>query len=257
MADIIRSAKSGSAWTSIELLAYNIIVHPQPSAVFFGREPNAPLDNLDQHFVSDSLDHYYQDQADISDNTFRLLRYLRLATRANAGQESAIDDLAKGAPAYAIPLTICGDSEHCAQTDVCLIHDSGTILLVVQEDKDPFTPKDHDPRVIAAAIAAFQYNNWCARAAIGEPPLDAMIIPCIMMVGTRPVFYQVPVTTALSSAVIGGQYPKEATHVTTCVVSPSQCFYEGMEVPSYRKIALQHLAAFKVLAKLWWQKFLV
>jgi hypothetical protein len=36
---------------------------------------------------------------------------------------------------YAIPLLISGDSNQSAQTDVCLVQGSSTILLVVQEDK--------------------------------------------------------------------------------------------------------------------------
>ena len=113
------------------------------------------------------------------------------------------------------------------------------------------------PQVIAEAIAAFQYNNR-ARSRIGLHELDAMTIPCITMVGTRPIFYKVPVTKALSNAVITAQYPQVTTHVTKCVVSSaSRRLSEGMEVADFRKVALQHYDAFKVLAKTQWDVFLV
>jgi hypothetical protein len=96
--------------------------------------------------------------------------------------------------------------------------------------------------VIAEAIATFQYNNR-ARARLGLDELDAMV-------GTRAIFYKVPVTSALNRAVITAQYPPEITHVNKCVVVPaSRRLSEGMEVPEFRKLALQHYEAFKIVAK--------
>ena len=90
--------------------------------------------------------------------------------------------------------------------NVCLVQGSSTILLVVQEDKTNFSVRDLEPQVITEAIATFQCNN-CIRARLGQTELDSMTIPCIAMIGTRPIFYLVPVTRELSEAVAEAQYP--------------------------------------------------
>jgi hypothetical protein len=268
MAQLIRSAKSGSDWSRQALLAYNITINVQTSAQFFGREPDAPLDNLDQDFISYCFG-ADDDQTSISDHTLRLIQYLDLATRANAGQESAIDDFAKELlrllgfeerglllrSRYAIPLTISGDSSRRAQTDICLVHGNTTILPLLQEDKTAISAKDPEPQIVAGAIAAFQYNNRQHQSK-NLQPLDIMTIPCIAMIGTRPIFYKIPVTTALSDAVASALYPVNLTRVDRCAVS-SRRASEGMEVPRYRQKALQHLITFKDLAKSLWPEFYV
>jgi hypothetical protein len=89
--------------------------------------------------------------------------------------------------------------------------------------------------------------------------LDAMAIPCITMVGTRPTFYLVPVTRALSTAVVTGQYPETPTNVVKFVtfLGHNRRSSEGMETPEYRRVAFQRFIAFKGLAKEYWQTFLV
>jgi hypothetical protein len=120
MASIIRSAKSGSDWTTNDLLAYNIRVSSQSPDEFYGvpLPTGADLSTLDPHLVSGTLS-----TEGLSDETQRLLLYLDLASRANAGQESAIDDFAREIlrvlryerrgillrSRYAIPFLICGD----------------------------------------------------------------------------------------------------------------------------------------------------
>ena len=267
MATLIRSAKSGSDWTTNELQAYNIRVSAQSPDTFYGRPlPTvADLNTLDPHLVSGTLT-----TEGISDETYRLLQYLDLASKANAGQESAIDDVAKEIlrvlgyekrglllrSRYPIPLLICGESR-AAQTDVALIQGSSTILLVVQEDKIAVSPHDPEPQVIAEAIAAFQWNNR-NRARLDQPELDSMIIPCITMIGTRPIFYKVPVTRELSNAVATAQYPLSPTLVTKCVVaSNSRRLSEGMETPDFRQVALRHYTAFRTLAEAHWSAFMI
>ena len=113
------------------------------------------------------------------------------------------------------------------------------ILLVVQEDKTIFSSANPEPQVIAEAIATFQYNNR-KREERGLPTLDQMTIPCIVMVGTRPFFYKVPVTQKLSDCVIGGKYPSQPTVVTRCSPPARRRTSDGMEVPDYRR-ALQRV----------------
>jgi hypothetical protein len=204
MANLIRSAKSGSDWTMNDLLSYNIRVSSQSPDRFYGAPlPTVSgLSSLNPHLLSGTLS-----TAGLSDETYRLLQYLDLATRANAGQEPAIDDFAREIlrvlgyerhglllrSRYAIPLLICGDPNRSAQTDVSLIQGSSTILLVVQEDETTISTRDPEPQVIAETIATFQCNNR-TRVRLGQPELDAMTIPCITMIGTRLIFYLVPVT---------------------------------------------------------------
>ena len=94
---------------------------------------------------------------------------------------------------YDIPFTICGDSHRATRSDACLVHLNSMILLVIQQDKTTFSSTDPEPQIIAEAIATFQLNNR-KRADLDLPQLDMMTIPCITMMGTRPCFYQIPVT---------------------------------------------------------------
>ncbi|KAG2351727.1 hypothetical protein BDR07DRAFT_1580454, partial [Suillus spraguei] len=55
-------------------------------------------------------------------------------------------------------------------------------------------------RSLQKRLPRYQDNNEKTDPQI-TPPLDAMTIPCITMVGTRPIFYLVPVTEALRNAV--------------------------------------------------------
>jgi hypothetical protein len=157
---------------------------------------------------------------------------------------------------YPIHLAICGESR-VAQTDVSLIQRNTTVLLVVQGDKTSISSHNLEPQVIAEAIAAFQYNN-VTRSRLGMSELEKMTIPCITMIGTRPIFYKVPVTMQLSDAVNSGRYPEQTTIVHKCIVaSQSRRLSEGMDAPVFRKLALQHYAAFRTLAKSHWSMYIV
>jgi hypothetical protein len=266
MANLIRS-KSGSDWTTNDLLAY-IRVSLQSPDGFYGQPLSTAvsLSSLDSHLLSGTLG-----TQGLSDETYRLLQYLDLASRANPGQDSAIDDFAREIlcvlgyeqrglllrSRYAIPLLISGDPNRSALTDVCLLQGSYTILLVVQEDKTTVSARDPEPQVIAEAIATFQCNNR-SRTRLGELELESMTIPCIAMIGTRPIFYLVPVTRELSEAVATAQYPRSPTIVKKCVVaSNSRRLSEGMETPDFRQLALRHHAAFRTLAEAHWSAFMI
>jgi hypothetical protein len=223
MANIIRCAKSGSGWGSNELIAYNITVTAQEQQQFFPQGADAPLTDLDPALITAA-----PKATDVSDDTYRFLAYLDLATTAS--QETAIDDFAREVlrtlgfeerglvlrTRHTIPLSICGDTNKVSQIDVCLLDRRSTILLVLQQDKTIFKPSDPEAQIIAEAIAAYQYNNQI-RQRMDLHPLDTMTVPCITMIGTRPIFYLVPVTKALSDAVITGQWPPVMTEVVKCV----------------------------------------
>ncbi len=129
-----------------------------------------------------------------------------------AFKTSVPESLRRGHCRYAIHFVVCGENV-AAQTDVCLIQRNSTSLLIVQSDKNALSSRDPEPQVVAEAIAAFQQNNR-KRTSVGLVELDTMVIPCITMIGTRPIFYKVPVTKALSDAVVTGRYPQQRTIVS-------------------------------------------
>jgi len=265
MANVIRSAKSSGDWGHNELLAYHITITPIQAQEFFRQGADPSLTGLDPALVDSPLD-----AIDVSDDTYRFLSYLDLAT--NAGQETAIDDFSREflgivgldergcvlRTHHIIPLSICGDINKVAQTDVCLLDRRSTILLVLQADKTAFDPSDPGPRVIAEAIAAYQHNNW-RRACMGLSMLETMTVPCITMTGTHPTFYLVPVTKELSDGVITGRWPEVETEVLMCVtvLGQNRRLSEGMETPEYRRVTFQRMIAFKALAKSQWERFVV
>ncbi|KAG2354474.1 hypothetical protein BDR07DRAFT_1474378 [Suillus spraguei] len=248
-ARLIRSAKSGSDWTFNDLMAYNITVTPQSPEQFFRQNHGTLLEGVDPSLRNSSVD-----DKNISDAVFEYLGHLDLAT--NAIEESFIDAFAQKTlqilgfvergliltARHNIPLRICGDDQRVAETD----------------DKIVFSRSYPEPQVIAETIAAYQYNNE-KRLLDHSPPLDAMTNPCITMVGTRPIFYLVLVTEALSSAVGTGQYPEAKSTVVKCVTSlgHNRRISEGMETPEYRRVAFERFLAFKAPAKEHWQRFVV
>ncbi|KAK0231578.1 hypothetical protein IW262DRAFT_1345102 [Armillaria fumosa] len=268
MANLARSAKSANDWTSIDLSAYNITVHCQSAEAFFGYTPNTIPNTVDPAFLTATV----PPNETLSDETYRLLQYLDLATHTHYGQESAIHDFSKELlhslgfeerrgtllrSRYSIPFMICGDISRAARTDLSLVQGTSTILLVIQEDKISISSKNPEAQVIAGAIAAFQYNNG-TRDRNGLNPLDSMIIPAIIIFGTRPVFYKVPVTQQLSKAVAMGQYPVSETKVVKCVVAPrSRRLFGGMEVPEFRTEVIKCCEAFRRISKECWGKFII
>ena len=266
MANLIRSAKSGSEWTVNDLLAYNITVSSQSPEIFYG-QPLPPVKNLsklDPYLISGTLG-----TRGLSGETRRVLRYLDLASRTDLSQETAILDFAREIlrvvgyekdplllrSRYAIPLVICA-STWSAETGICLTQGSSSILLVVQLTVSVQDPAPA-PQVVATAIATFQHNNR-TRSLLGETELNSMTIPCIAMIGTRPIFYLVPVTRELSEAVITAQHPLSPTIVKKCVVHSDSCGpSEGMETPDFRQVALQHCTAFLTLAEAHWSAFMI
>ena len=148
MAELIRSAKSGTDWTTNELEAYNITVVYQDAAAFFEMQ-NLPQPAINQNVLTSLAADDTPDDA-----AYELLRTMDLAM-APAAEESAVDDFAvlllralgytrRGRVSRTrkvLPLVICGENRH-AKTDVCLI-DENEIVLLVQEDKRHM--EDSDP----------------------------------------------------------------------------------------------------------------
>jgi hypothetical protein len=271
MANLIRSAKSGSDWSINELLAYRIAIKPLSPDQFFRSGADPSLDHLDPAILTAPAG---DSDPQLSENVAQYLGYLDLA--AVATQEGFIDDFSREtlrllgfsgrnlilSTRYIIPLTICGETNRTAQTDVCLLHRPTLILLVLVEDKTLSNRTDPESQVVAEAIAAFQFNNF-KRESWGLAPLESMTIPCITMSGTRPTFYLIPVSQDLSTAVATGQYPPAETEVFKCVTvlqhaagRSQRRASEGMEDTEYRKLALRRFLAFKALAQNHWETIL-
>ena len=262
---LIRSAKSSSDWTLDELKAYNVTISPTPPDKFFSA-PDPSLDHIDPTILNSPLD---DTDPSLSIVTSAYLNHLYLAARVT--QENYIDDFTTKTlnllgfngrhslvvQHHTIPLSICGDTNHATQMDVCLLHTQFLVPLLLVKCKTISDRGSPRAQVVAQAIAAFQLSNQ-RRSIRDLPHLDTITIPCITMVGTRPTFYLVPVTETLSNAAISGQYPATRTEVLECVTVPAHGWDADteMEDTGYRKLALRRFLAFKTLAESHWRRVL-
>ncbi|KAF8421905.1 hypothetical protein L210DRAFT_3572291 [Boletus edulis BED1] len=90
---------------------------------------------------------------------------------------------------------------------------------------------DAQAQLVAQALVAFSSNNE-QRVEAGRVPLDTQTILGIMIVGTTPIFYRIPVTRDLIEHIAQGTYPPNATYVTCCqppVPRPDCLYSEGMK----------------------------
>ena len=255
MANILRTAKSGSDWTSNELAAYNITVVPQNKEEFFGtiNLPNPAEPTLAGFMTTETR----RDAAAADKNTKRLLHHLDLAMDPKVGQDAAVDNFAvellRGLDyddgdriiffRRAIPFIICGQNS-VAQTDVCIMDDND-VLLLLQEDKRLTSMKDPEPQLIAEAIAAFAINNQKRERDLRLPRRNSIMFPCLTMIGTSPIFYKITVTAALSKAVQIGAFPEVETRVLRYIPGLPRRNSEGMRPLPNRLEILRCLEAFK------------
>ena len=255
MAELLRSAKSGSDWTSNELNAYNITVIYQDAATFF-ETPTLPQPTISPDVLTCPGPN---DAAD--DSAYELLRTMDLAMTPAPAEESAVDDFAVlllRALGYTgrgrvlrtrkdLPLVICGETRH-AKTDVCLIDDN-EILLLVQEDKRHMEGSDPEPQLIAEAIAAFSANNRTRQQTLALDPIPSKLMAGITMKGTAPIFYKVNVTEELVTSIGGGAFPETTTKVYAHIPAlprPARRWSEGMKPLDNRQIILSCYEAFKI-----------
>ncbi|KAK0187513.1 hypothetical protein F5146DRAFT_1140929 [Armillaria mellea] len=230
MAQITRSAKSGTDWTTNELEAYNIVVQEQNENVFFG----GPLSAY--HGPADFIHHEYRTGILDSESAL-LLKRLNLAVDITEGEESAVDDLL---------LSYCVSWDVYAKTDVCLLDIESFVLLLVQEDKSHIKPMDPEAQLIAEAIAAFQENNK-PRARLFLDPLPVQILPGITMVGTFPAFYKIAVTSELDRCIRHGQYPATQTIVYRHTPRVPRRRSGGMRPLPNRELLVRCYEAFKCI----------
>ncbi|KAF7783848.1 hypothetical protein Agabi119p4_13 [Agaricus bisporus var. burnettii] len=147
-----------------------------------------------------------------------------------------------------IPFNICGEVRD-TKTDVCLVDRlQNDIILLVQEDKRPEDTESTDAQaqLVAEAVADFTQNN-VNRDAQGLPPLAEKVIPGIVMVGTMPTFFKIPITQTLETHIAFGIYPPDETVVTYCYPPVPRPHSEGMKPLDNRRKVLKCYEAFKAI----------
>ncbi|KAF8965959.1 hypothetical protein BDZ97DRAFT_1729627 [Flammula alnicola] len=257
MANIIRSAKSGSDWTTNELRAYNIRIVDKDAATFFGH-PNLPAPTVDP-IILNNLD---TPPGPITRSTRLFFRYLKDTTERfppGPPTEAAIDDFVShllGLLGYDEPdrvihqrmeigFIMCGTRVD-AKPDICVLDDDGYLLLV-QADKHHTSADDPEPQLIAEAIAAFYENNRHRRL-VGLPVMQAKVFAGITLMGTAPTFYKIRITDDLLESIMTAQFPLQQTVVHRLlppVPDIAQYLTNGMRPLGNRRIILQCFEAFK------------
>jgi len=251
MAHIIRTPKSASDWTHNELRAYHIVVRDESVASFFGvdvlPEPNCPRDFLTESTSTPNTDPVTDD----------LIWNMEDASADSELGEGPVDLFARSLfvalgftskavhPSVRRPLQLMiGSEPRSAQVDVCLIHDR-MVLLLVQEDKAGGRPPwSGEAQLVAEAVAARQRN-----VLVGAVPENAtIVVPAILMVGTYPVFYKIPVGAELDASVVSLAYPAGETEVARCVPEvprPGMRYRDGMYPLDSRVAILRYFEAFR------------
>ncbi|KAF7375435.1 hypothetical protein MSAN_00431400 [Mycena sanguinolenta] len=140
-------------------------------------------------------------------------------------------------------MLMCGEQVN-ARPNVVVMNDDLDYTLVLQLD---LPHAEAEPQLIAAAIAA-HYENNRRRRQLGFPTVVTKVYPGIVMIGSTPTFYLIPVSEALAVAVCQGRYPSEPTVVkklSTPVDDMREYIEKGMEYLPNRRIIFQLLGAFK------------
>ena len=213
-----RPSKMGRKWTQNDVLAYNMKVVHKDLATFFG-VANLPSPNVGVGALT------AQDAADAQDEASLMLIHADLVTDPDPDvRESATIGFVEAlfnvlqyrslVPRTKI-LMFKSKLRHIAsqgrppQLDACIMDDSHAISLVVKVDR---RSRGFDPeaRLISDAIGAF-HNNNLMRIKRGTNPLPSMVMPGIVMDGTMPTFYQIPVIAQLVKAIEAGEQPKQET----------------------------------------------
>ncbi|KAF9793419.1 hypothetical protein BJ322DRAFT_1034560 [Thelephora terrestris] len=259
MADLIRPAKSGNNWTFYDLESYHISLNPVDPLQFFGlKELPHPsvdqelLDNLeaaamqeDRHAELINLHNLTKipddDETAVTDFTVKLFDVLGYTRRDRVARTQMNLDL-----------FVCGETKP-TKTDVCVVDFPwNQVILLVQADRRLENASATKPyaQLVAKAVAAFDRNNQFRRWGTGLPRLTETIIPGIVMVGTSPVFFKIPVTETLWTHIRHGSYPPEETRVIYCyppVPHPPCSWSEGMMPLENRREILECFEAFKAL----------
>ena len=271
MANLNRIAKSGNDWNQYHLEAYNIHLQFENRTTFFGKS-NLPPPQIDEEILTT-----LEAEDMLSDHNAELIHLLNLAMYPVSAGETALNDFTvellrqlsyvkRNRIAHTqkdIPHLVCGEWRH-TRNDICLLDclNDWEILLLIQEIKKLKIEDSLNPEapLIAKAIGAFDQNNRVrlekgkaimeskacgSHKSSGFPySLAIQIMPGILMGGTIPTFYKIPVTTNLVYNILQGTYPSEPTIVSVHRLNlPSQTY--GMKPLDNRQRVLCCFEAFK------------
>jgi len=250
-----RPPKMGRKWTQDDLLAYNIKIDYQDLTTFFGvtelPPPNVVNDVLTAHDVAASNDESanhmlvymkYMTTVDIDTGTLNFVRPLFELLKYAEGEQQRSLFLWTN-------LRYMSSPGRPPQVDACVIDHSQyeAMILVVKVDRH-LRGFDAEARLISDAIAAFHNDNNMRAKRFGTNPLASKVMPGIVMDGTMPTFYKIPITAELVRAVESGERPEQETvvhayvpEVPTKVPRPE----EGMKPLDNRYIILSCYDAFK------------
>jgi len=249
----------GRKWIQDDVLAYNIKVVYQDLQTFFGVTDLPPPNNEIHTFTGTAQDFaaakdpetsYMLGSLDLinevtdpqADNRvpytiafvrdlFDVLHYTDVPRRREVMMRPTLRYLAsQGRP---------------PQVDICIMHRLTVIILVVKVNR-PSRGFGPEPRLISDTIAAFHNDDIMRVKRLGTDPLVSKVMPGIVMDGSMPTFYKIPVTPELIRAVESGERPDEETVVHAYrpeVPRPE----EGMGPLDNRRIILSCFEAFRQL----------
>ncbi|KAF8976005.1 hypothetical protein BDQ17DRAFT_1385091 [Cyathus striatus] len=234
MANNIRSAKSASDWTNSDLDSYHITLNEKHALTFFGIQTllqpsvhqeilnNTDVDDMQQDIHAMWLAHLENamiiNGSERAVDIFIIMHFMLMGYSCR----KRVADVGMN-----LPLFICGERRN-AEANVCIVdktHNRGR-----QEVGDV------EPGKAQAQLVAEAAEN-------GLPHLEEVVIPGIVMVGTLPIFFKVPITRTLASHIRHGTYPLDETRVDT-VIHP---LIEGMKPLDNRRVIFQCYEAFKAI----------
>ena len=255
-----RLSEMGRKWTQDDFLAYKIKVVYQDPQTFFG-VTDLPPPNIQTHPTRPPFS--AQDFATAKEpGTSSMLRYMDDITSATDPENRGAITIAlvrelfdlllytdfglKREMILKTKLNYLPSQGRPPEVDICIRHDFKIILLVVRVDRQS-RGFDPEPRLISDTIAALPYNDNIMRVKrLGTEPLTSKVMPGIVMKGSMPTFYMIPVTSELVRAVESGERPEEETVVHAYrpeVPRPE----EGMKPLDNRSIILSCFEAFRQL----------
>ena len=242
-----RPSKMGRKWTQEDVLTYNINIVNQDLNTFFGVTdlpfPDVEGDALTAENLADAT----------SDGTLHVLFQMGCMTDPGNGTIDFVRELfnlvhysdpyQKRGLRIGWDLTYLDQGGRYPKVDVSIMDEFRIFLLVVKVHTHS-RGFDPEPRLISDAIAAFHNNNIMRVKRLGTNPVASQILPGIVMDGTMPTFYKIPITNELVRAVESGEKPELETvvHVYVPEVPRPE---EGMKPLDNRVTILSCFEAFK------------
>lgn len=239
--------KPGSEWNNSDLQYYKINIYNETNYKnFFGENiPNSFYKDEIEIFLSYNLSNVLvQQEIDWTSikpkSVMTVIKDMIAVTKTHCFEESAVDDLAKSIfqlfdyddkdrairTREVLDLEMA-NSKTQATPDICIETMELSIKLLVQEDKSYKVGNDRhlmgnnpEAQLIAEAVAAFQENIKIYKR-LGKSDGDIpkkYIFPGIVMLGTCPTFYLIPITEQLSDCIKYGIEPIDKTIVMKYVI---------------------------------------